>query len=348
MFAVVELSAIAMPIALGTPRINQADLGTALELLSLSCAYSLFTLGWERARRHLLFGTTPEVTPDLLACWSFAAALMLPPLLAGAVIVGAAIAEWPAYNAAGGSRTLYKYVYGTSSVILAACVASLAEDLGRWIGPFSLVPAAVAWILTPALLLALGMAASGQSSGIRHCLHPGTYRIEVLTMAVATIEYVLHVTGWASLLWLSLPAAILFQRRFTHEELQRAERGGKLISKRAWRVIATEVVQGSPAAAVIRIDTDDPVAALSVAHVNAGCDIVAKHDDGLVALLVDCPGEQAEAVARRLRMALQSRNVAAEVSVAAKPRDGYSLDALLVVSEAELVVRKPSKPSTTA
>jgi hypothetical protein len=68
-------------------------------------------------------------------------------------------------------------------------------------------------------------------------------------------------------------------------------------------------------------------------------------------LLVDCPSLSAEALAARLRMALRTKGVDGKVAAAGKPRDGYRLNDLLAICEAELVARdaaevhdKPLKP----
>jgi hypothetical protein len=74
----------------------------------------------------------------------------------------------------------------------------------------------------------------------------------------------------------------------------------------------------------------------------AGCDAIGSYGDGrgLAILLPDCPPQNADALARRLRSAMLVRKVPCSIAAAAKPRDGRRLDDLLAVSEAELVARE--------
>src|SRR6185503_18657311 len=82
--AMVELLALALPAIAWTPA-SLTNLDLALLLASLSVTYSLFVVRWERARRLLLFERTPAMTPDMLAIWCFAAALLLPPQVAASI-----------------------------------------------------------------------------------------------------------------------------------------------------------------------------------------------------------------------------------------------------------------------
>ena len=67
---------------------------------------------------------------------------------------------------------------------------------------------------------------------------------------------------------------------------------------------------------------------------------------GLAVLLTQCPSRNADALAERMRAILQAEGVEAQVAVAAKPRDGESLDDLLAVSEAELIARTAASMPT--
>ena len=51
-------------------------------------------------------------------------------------------------------------------------------------------------------------------------LHPNPHRLEVTTMAVATVEYALYSVGLPLLVWTSLPVAVGVQRYFTRLKLQ--------------------------------------------------------------------------------------------------------------------------------
>jgi hypothetical protein len=124
------------------------------------------------------------------------------------------------------------------------------------------------------------------------------------------------------------------------------------MAEEAWFIAATEVVAALPVVAVIRITTADPIAVSAVAQMQAGCDAIGYlGENGLGMLLVDCPSLSAEALASRLRMALRTKGIDGNVAAAGKPRDGYRLNDLLAICEAELVARdaadmpdKPVKP----
>ena len=187
LIGVVEIFAIVAPIITWSPP-SLADLDLAIMLASLSVTYSVFVIGWEKARRVLLFERAPSLTPDLLATWCFAAAIILPPTLAAAVTAVSALGDWPSYNPAG-TRPLYRYLYSTmAAAVLAARAASwtVRHDLPLAV---SLAAAGAVWIAIGAGATILAMCASGQFAAARAMLHPDAHRIEVTTMAVAISEY---------------------------------------------------------------------------------------------------------------------------------------------------------------
>ena len=214
--AVIEVLALAAPLATWS-RVSRADLGIALLLISLSLVYSLFVIGWEKARRLLLFERAPAVTPNVLTTWRFAAVLLLPPEVAAAVTVVSAVGGWPAYNPAG-DRRAYRYVYSTMASVLAASCANRLFHSGLPLGQ-ALAAAAAIWLLIEGGAIWLVLLASGQSGAARSMLHLRTYRLELITMAVATGEWLNHRVS-LPLIWLSLPVAVVIQRYFTKAELQ--------------------------------------------------------------------------------------------------------------------------------
>lgn len=335
--AAVELAALAAPILIWSP-FTRPELDLALLLVSLSVTYSLVVAAWEKARRYLLFERTAAIAPNMLATWCFAAAIMLPPNLAVYSAMLAAAGDWPSYNAAG-TRLLYRFVYSVATAGLAAMAASMVvrSDLPLFAG---LALAVAGWLLVGLCMIMLAMYAAGELSGIPAVLSLPTYRLELLTVAVALAEYGLH-AATLPLLWLSLPVAVLIQRRFTQAEARRWARPDRLMREEAWLHVARAVVEASDTASIVRIDSADPAAARTLAMMQAGCDAIGSYGDGrgLAILLPDCPPQNADALARRLRSALRVRKVACNIAAAAKPRDGQLLDDLLAVSEAELVTR---------
>lgn len=345
--AVVELSALVAPLATWSP-LSRTDLDLSLMLASLSLIYSPFVIGWEKARRHLLFERSPAMTPNVLATWCFAGAILLPPIFAAAVTAISEIGGWPAYNPAGTKR-LYRFVFYVMTQVLAATATSEALRLG--LSAWGALPiAAVTWITVGPALTIVAMCASGQFGAAKAMLHPRLYRLEIITMAVAIAEYSVYKAGFPLLMWLSLPAAVVIQRYFTTAELRSRELGARPMDEQAWLHVAKVVVEATVTASVLRIDTSDPQTARMVAMMQGGCDAIGTYaDGGLAILLPDCPPAQGDALARRLRIAMKLHKVECNIAAASKPRDGQVLDDLLAVSEAMLVLsREASRRSASS
>jgi hypothetical protein len=138
-----------------------------------------------------------------------------------------------------------------------------------------------------------------------------------------------------------LPVALILQRHAVQSRLRQGrDPNVKPMEAGAWLLIARVVVDACHAAAIMRVDTDDPQTAALVAQLQAGCDAIGRCDGGLAILLADCPGPNADSLANRMRSALRYNGLTAEVAVAAKPRDGNGLADLLAVAEAELIARR--------
>ena len=335
--ALVEALAVVVPVVCWSP-LSRADFDIALLLASLSVTYSLCVVGWEKARRHLLLERTPVMQPNVLATWCFAAAIMLPPAPAAVVTAISGLGGWPAYNAAGVNR-LYRYVYSLLASVLAAAFASQTMRLGLPVAG-ALPLAAAVWLLVGAGATALAMCASGQLRATRSMLHLDAHRLEALTMAVAVAEYGVHRAG-LPLIWLSLPAAVAIQRRFTKAELRARVGVAPPMNDEAWLHVASVVVEASVAVTVLRIDASDPEAACVVAMMQGGCDAIGAYPPGgLAILLPDCPPANGDVLSRRLRIAMKHHKVDCHLVSASKPRDGQDLGDLLAVCEAELVVSR--------
>jgi hypothetical protein len=125
---IIEISALAMPLALVAKATTESDIGLATLLASLSITYSLLTRRWERARWALRKATKPPVYPNLLAAWGLAAAILLPIALAALVLVVASAADWSARKATG-QASLYRHVYTAASTLLAAVAVHLCQNV---------------------------------------------------------------------------------------------------------------------------------------------------------------------------------------------------------------------------
>ena len=346
LIALVDGLAIAAPVAAWEPA-SKAQLVTAFFLVSLSLVYSLGVIGWERARRHLLYQHMPAMTPNVQTTWCFAGALLLPPELAATTAAVCFLGGWSVYNSAG-DRQLYRFVYSLLTAVLAATAASWVSHLPLSLG-HALLMAAATWILLGASATTLAMLASGNAVGARQMLHPRAHTLVVVTTAVAVVEYFAGAVA-LPLIWLSLPAAVAIQRYFVKIELRNREPDERPYSAEGWLQIAKMVIEASDATTVLRIDTADPQAASIVAMMQGGCDAIGHYPDGgLAVLLLDCPPAQGDSLARRLRIALNHHKIESYVAAASAPRDGRTLQDLLTVCEAELVLlREAARRSTSA
>lgn len=346
LIGLVEGLAIAAPVA-GWAPVSKKQLLAAFFLISLSLVYSGCVVTWEKVRRHLLYQHSPAMTPNVQTTWCFAAALLLPPELAGAVAAVCFAGGWAVYNSAG-SRRLYRFVYSVLTAGLAATAASWVFRLSLPLQN-TLVLAGATWIAIGAGATTLAMLASGDYLAARKMLHLDAHMLVLATAAVAVIEYFASVVA-LPLIWLSLPAAVAIQRYFVNIELRTREPAARPITAEAWLQIATVVTDASDATTVLRIDTADPQAASMVAMMQGGCDAIGHYPDGgLAVLLLDCPPAQGDSLARRLRLALNHHKIEAYVAAASAPRDGRTLQDLLAVCEAELVLlREAARRSTSA
>lgn len=334
----VDLSALAIPI-IAHGAIELSDVSTAAFLVSLSMAYSVITRRWERARRALYLGAEPAGYQNLLSVWSFAAAVTLPLGLAALVMVLVALGQWPARDIAGEARS-YRYVYSSAGSVLAVAAANYcaAIPLRYQLGLLIAVPV---YTLVGIATIGVAMLSVGEASRLRILVHPSAHRIELCSIMIALGEAQLIHAGLAMFAWLSLPAGFLLQRWVLRADLQAADDPtAPPMREQAWLVVAREVIAACPVAAILRIDTADPATVSYLARIQVGCDAIGHVGRaGLAVLLPDCPGTNADAIALRMRTALLRQAITANVAVAAKPRDGQSLNDLLAVSEAELITR---------
>ena len=331
-----ELCALSLPLLFGAP-ITGSAAATAGFIASLSLMYSGLSFRWERARRTIRRSSEPAAYQNMLSSWTFCAAIVLPFRLAALVIVVTALAEWPARNVIAQSRP-YRYVYSTAATLLGAAAANRCTALPVLLA----VPVgAVAYLTLSLAAVVLAMLAVGQRAEAVTFVKPTTHRIEFGTVSIAIAAIALLHSPWPAFAWLSLPATVVLQRYVLRADLRAADDpAARPMNADAWLLVAREVIAACPVGAVMRVDTADPAAVSYLAQVQAGCDAIGMAGgSGLAVLLTECPAPNAEALAVRLRSVLHRQGIPAQVAVAAKPRDGQSLDDLLAVSEAELIAR---------
>jgi hypothetical protein len=313
------------------------DLWVAILLASLSMAYSIHTMQAESARSALSLRRASAVS-NMLGTWTLPAGVLLPLPLATAVIMATSAVQWRVKNLFG-DALLCRYVYSSAAVILSAAAVNQIMQLNAS-RELLLTVAAIAYMVTNALLVMIAATVATGPTAARVFLRPRNYLNELGCAAIGCAGVLLW---WAHvpLMWLTLPVVIGIQRYAMRSESRSVSVGLTApMTERVWGTVAREVVRACTTAAVLRLDTDDPAAARAIAEMQAGCDAVGTMGaSGLVILLADCPGPNADSLALRLRAAMSGAGVQANVAVAAKPRDGQVLEDLLAVTEAELITR---------
>ncbi len=333
----VETTAVTL-VSTSRESITVSDGWLAALFLSLCIVHSVY-LQRSEGVRHMLNRPRIASLSDMLGTWTFPAAVLLPIPLAAAVVVGASIFQWPIRNF-DHKATVYRYIYSQTIVVLGAVLVHAVMQLD---GPYPLLlaAAAVGYLALGTLLICLAVIASGSfSDGFRY-LRSSNQPNEFITIGLGIAQVVMWQLQ-VPLIWLSLPAVIGIQRWALRSESVRKIDNAPvpIMTEKVWGTVAREVVRACTTVSIIRVDTDNPMAARSIAQIQAGCDALgAVGEAGLAVLLADCPGANAESLALRLRSALASGGVAASVAVAAKPRDGQVLEDLLAVAEAELITR---------
>jgi hypothetical protein len=336
---VVDLAALTVP-ALRPGHIARIDLICAGLLASLSVTYSVLTSTWELVRRMMWQQVQGAGHyRNFLSTWRFTAAVALPTLLAAAVIAISAVAEWPTRRKAE-RAILHRYTYSSASSILTACATGACAKVPL-ADPWPYLIAAGTYLAVGIIPVVLAQIAAGERQGFGRFVEWETHRVETYTVFVGIGEALLIQAHQQIWLWLSLPIAIVLQRWVTQSDLRTIDAPeARPMGEQAWLAIAREVIKACPVGAIMRIRTTDPMAASQLAKIKAGCDAIGMTGrSGLAILLTQCPGGNADALAERMRSILQSENITAQVAVAAKPRDGQTLDELLAVSEAELITR---------
>jgi hypothetical protein len=328
--------------------LSRVAITTAALLTVLSIAYSLLTGTWELVRRAMWQTRPGGHYRNFLSTWRFTAAVALPLSLAAAVIVISAAAEWPTRRRSD-QAIPYRYLYSIAGSILTAGAAGACAKLPLT-NPWPFLIAAATYLVVGIIPVMLAQLAADEPFQIGYFLSWQAHRVETYTVVVGIGGAFLIQAHQQMWLWLSLPIAIVLQRWVTQADLRAIDAPeARPMGEQAWLAIAREVIKACPVGAIMRIRTTDPMAASQLARIKAGCDAIGMTGrSGLAILLTQCPGGNADALAERLRSILQSENITAQVAVAAKPRDGQTLDELLAVSEAELITRVAAMPRTRA
>ncbi|MCW2721273.1 MAG: diguanylate cyclase [Pseudonocardia sp.] len=344
---VVEVAAVGIVASTVTsaPRLPDMLLGAFLAVLSV--VHTELATGIERIRRR----TAQTSYFDLSSVWTFAAALLLPPLLAAAVVVAVYAHLWQrVWRPA--DVPLYRHVYTTATVVLAATAAhtvvrqagGLPSGPSDVAGVVGIVAAVLAYVAVNTVLVAAAIALSGAGSTARDLF--GRWddnALEVATLCMGALAAV-ALGAAPGLVALALPPILVLHRAVLVRQLEEvASTDGKtgLLNAAAWQTQAARTVRraqrvGSGAAVMI-LDLDhfktvndvhghlagDDVLAAVAAELQAG---VREHDlvgrfggEEFVVLLPDLPPgagarDELHAVAERLRRRVSQLDVPVETT----------------------------------
>jgi diguanylate cyclase (GGDEF)-like protein len=262
---VVELGALALVVATATlPTL--ADAGLAAFLALLSVVHTELATGIERARRR----AAETSYFDLSSVWTFAAALLLPPVLAAAVIGAVYLHLWQrVWRPA--RVPLYRHVYTTATVVLAAGAAhgmvewagGLPSGTDDVVGVIGVGVAVLLYIGVNTALVAAAIAFSRDRAGVRDLV--GRWddnALEVATICMGALAAV-ALGSTPGLVALVLPPILVLHRavlvRQLEEEASTDSKTG-LLNAAAWQGEAARTVRrvhrGGGSAAVLILDLD--------------------------------------------------------------------------------------------
>ena len=328
----VTIGLVAAAAATATPALPEILL--AASVAGLSVVHTELATGIERIRRR----TAETSYFDLSSVWTFAAALLLPPVLAAAVVVVVYTHLWQrVWRPA--KVPLYRHVYTTATVVLAATAAHLAvlkagglpstpDDVP---GVLGVAVAVVVYVGVNTVLVALAIRLTGAGRSMRDLFgRLDDNALEVATLCMGALAAV-ALAAAPGLVALALPPILVLHRAVLVRQLEEvaftdAKTG--LLTVAAWRTRAGQAVrrvqQDGSGAAVMILDLDlfksvndahghlagDDVLAAVAAELRAGVrerDLVGRFGgEEFVVLMPDLrrgPGARREllAVAERLR-----------------------------------------------
>ena len=223
-------------------------------LTMLSLAYSTSLRLVERLRRAVSL----DRVPDMTGMWTFAGAVILPLPLVAALVIIAALGEWPSRKVHQGGRPV-KYAVSIAGSAGAYLAAAIVVD--QVPGPSGAALAVPTFCLLNVGYVAALYYASGAPKGLRMFLDPRLHLIEVSTQGLgATV-------GLAMLYWHPLLAvgalALLYglhlaSLRHVVEVTDSFDPVTRLWSETAWRVQAQQKLYDTRGhVALLMIDPDE-------------------------------------------------------------------------------------------
>ena len=338
----VEAIAIGVVALTSSTPLTSNDGGLAGFLVLLSVVHTELATGIERIRRR----TAETSYFDLSSVWTFAAALLLPSVLAAAVIVVVYAHLWhrvwrPA------KVPPYRHVYTTATVLLAAVVAhavvtvagGLPRSPGDVVGVIGVAAAVVVYVAVNTALVAGAISLSSTEVGVRELVGRwDDLALEVATLCMGALAAV-ALGSAPGMIALALPPILVLHRAVLVRQLEEvASTDAKtgLLNAAAWQSAAGRTVRrvqrAGSAAGVLILDLDhfknvndvhghlagDDVLSAVAAELRAGVrenDVVGRFGgEEFVVLLPDIPlgamgREEMRRVAERLRQRVERLDV---------------------------------------
>jgi diguanylate cyclase (GGDEF)-like protein len=250
---------------------TRGELALAAFLALLSLVHTELATGVERVRRR----DAESSYFDLSSVWTFAAAVLLPPVLAAAVVLAVySHLWWRVWRPA--QVPLHRHVYTTATVLLAALVAHVVvraaggvpAEAGDLLGVAGIGLAVLLYVVVNTLLVAMAIALSDQREdqdrpGARELI--GRWddnALEVATICMGALAAV-ALSSAPGLVALVLPPVLVLHRAVLVRELEEvASTDAKtgLLNSAAWRAQATRTVlhrqRSGGAVAVLILDLD--------------------------------------------------------------------------------------------
>jgi diguanylate cyclase (GGDEF)-like protein len=258
----VEALAVAVVVAGATPPDwRLAALAAALWLLAV--VHTELATGIERARRR----TTGTSYFDLSSVWTFAAALLLPPLLTAAVVVLVYAHLWHRVWRPAGVPP-HRHAYTTATVVLAAAAAHAvagpaARAAGELPGVGAIAAALGAYLVVNTVLVAAVIALTAERPVLRELA--GRWDDNALELATLCMGALAAVALGSSpgLVVLALPPVLVLHRAVLVRQLEEAastDAKTGLLTAAAWRARTEQVLHRARrtrgTAGVLLVDLD--------------------------------------------------------------------------------------------
>lgn len=272
---IVEAAAVAS-VVVGTPSLpTVGQTGLMVLLTVLSVVHTEIATGIERIRRRVCVASYF----DLSSVWTFAAALLLPPLPAAAVIVAVYAHLW--FRVWRPARVpIYRHLFTTATVVLAAVAAhavsqrfgGLPHDAADVVGVVGLAVAVLVYALVNTALVACAIALSTGGTSRRLLGRWDDNALELATLCMGALAAVALVSS-PGLVLLALPPILVLHRAVLVRHLEEAASTDSktgLLNAATWQAQARRAVQrsqqGSRPSSRLRAGGDTAVLILDLDH----------------------------------------------------------------------------------